>query len=84
MTLSDLKKSNKDILTPNDVASILGCDPNVIRRQAKEDVKALGFPCAKVGSRVKIPRQAFIDWYEGKLVGSAVGSRTNFFKPEQT
>lgn len=84
MTISELKNYDKDILTPNDVASILGCDPNVIRRQAKEDVKALGFPCAKVGTRIKIPKQAFIDWYEGRLVGSTVGSRTNFFNSVQT
>ena len=84
MTISELKNLDKDILTPNDIAPILGCDPNVIRRQAKEDVYALGFPCAKVGTRLKIPRLAFIDWYEGKMGGNALGSRTNFFKPIQT
>jgi hypothetical protein len=66
MPISDIKKLDKEILTPNDIAPILGCDPNVIRRQAKEDIKSLGFPCSKVGSRVKIPKQAFIDWFEGR------------------
>ena len=64
MTISELKNIDKEMLTPGDIAQILGCDPNVIRRQAKEDIKQLGFPASKIGSRVKIPRKAFINWYE--------------------
>ena len=65
MTIEDLKQSSKDILTPDDVAPILGCDPNLIRRQAAEDPAKLGFNVCKMGHRVKIPRLAFISWYEG-------------------
>ena len=65
MTIEDIKKMSKEILTPGDVAPVLGCDPNVIRYQAAEDVKQLGFPASKIGSRVKIPRKAFIRWFEG-------------------
>ncbi len=67
MTIEDIKSMEKDILTPGDIAQILGCDPNLIRRQAKEDIKQLGFPASKVGTRVKIPRQAFINWYCGNV-----------------
>ena len=67
MTLEEIKSSTKEILTPNDVASVLRCDPNVIRYQAREDIKALGFPASKIGSRVKIPRLAFIKWIEGQV-----------------
>lgn len=66
MTIEDIKKMDKEVLTPKDVASVLGCDPNIIRFQAKQDIKQLGFPAAKLGSRIKIPRQAFINWWEGK------------------
>lgn len=66
MTIEDIKKMSKEILTPNDVAPVLGCDPNVIRYQASQDIKQLGFPASKIGTRVKIPRQAFIDWFTGK------------------
>ena len=66
MTIEEIKNMHKDILTPGDIAPILGCDPNVIRHQAKEDIKQLGFPASKIGSRIKIPRQAFINWFEGK------------------
>ena len=65
MTIEDIKKMSKEILTPNDVASILRCDPNVIRYQAAQDIRQLGFPASKIGTRVKIPRKAFIRWYEG-------------------
>ena len=64
MTIEDIKKINKEILTPGDIAPILGCDPNVIRFQAKQDIKQLGFPAAKIGSRIKIPKKAFIKWIE--------------------
>ena len=66
MTIQDLKELEKDILTPGDIAPILGCDPNVIRYQAEKDIKALGFPATKIGTRVKIPRLAFIKWFEGE------------------
>ena len=67
MTIQDLKELDKDILTPGDIAPILGCDPNVIRFQAKQDIKQLGFPASKIGTRIKIPRLAFIKWFEGEL-----------------
>ena len=64
MTIEDIKNIDKEILTPGDIAPILGCDPNVIRFQAKQDIKQLGFPAAKIGSRIKIPKKAFIKWFE--------------------
>lgn len=64
MTIEDIKNMDKEILTPADVASVLGCDPNCIRFQAKQDIKQLGFPAAKIGSRIKIPRKAFVRWFE--------------------
>ena len=66
MTIKEIKESNKTMLTPADIAPVLNCDPNVIRRQAKEDIRQLGFPASKLGTRIKIPRQAFINWYEGR------------------
>lgn len=64
MTLEEIKNSNKEILTPNDIAQVLRCDPNVIRYQASKNISALGFPAAKIGTRVKIPRIGFIRWFE--------------------
>lgn len=64
MTIEDLKKMDKEILTPCEIAPILECDPHKIRQQAKEDIRQLGFPASKVGTRIKIPRLAFIAWFE--------------------
>ena len=68
MTIEDIKKMDKDILTPADIAPVLECDPNIIRRQADEDIKQLGFSASKIGTRIKIPKEAFIRWYEGKTL----------------
>lgn len=65
MTIEEIKNSTKDVLTPGDIAQVLGCDPNLIRHQAAKDIKQLGFPASKLGSRIKIPRLAFIAWFEG-------------------
>ena len=71
MTIEDIKKSDKEILTPSDVATVLGCDPNTIRLQAKADILSLGFPAAKIGTRIRIPKAGFVNWYEhsGKQYG---------------
>jgi len=66
MTIDDIRKMNKEILTPADIAPVLCCDPNTIRAQAERDIKQLGFPASKMGCRIKIPKQAFCDWYDGK------------------
>ena len=67
MTLDDIRKCNKNCITVNDVACVLECDPNIIRKQAREDIKQLGFPVSKIGTRIKIPRIAFLNWFDGKL-----------------
>lgn len=65
MTLSEIKASDKLMLTPADVAPVLGCDPQDIRVAARQRPDLLGFNFSVIGSRVKIPRLAFIRWVEG-------------------
>ena len=71
MTLDDIRKIDREFLTPAQVAEILGCDPQGIRVWARQRPDGLGFPVCVVGSRTKIPRRAFISWMEGKKVGTA-------------
>jgi len=68
MTIDDIKKMDKEVLTPRDIAPVLHCDPNVIRSQVISDPKQLGFPVSKIGTRVKIPKDAFVRWYEGSEI----------------
>lgn len=69
MTLEQIKQSNKEMLTPKDVADVLGCAPYTINVQVKQDiadgVNSFGFPISKIGSRVRIPRRAFLRFMLG-------------------
>lgn len=67
MTLEEIRTSPLDILTPAQVAPILGCDPQCIRVTARETPEKLGFPVAVVGTRVRIPRLSFL-----RFMGEAV------------
>ena len=62
MTLTEIEQSEKLFLTPSDVAPVLGCKPYLINVQAHEDIGKLGFPASLVGTRVRIPRLAFLHW----------------------
>lgn len=65
MTMEEIERSNKDMLIPKDIAPILGVHPYTISIQVKEDKKngrnSFPFPTILIGSRVKIPRIAFIE-----------------------
>ena len=60
MTLSEIKVSTEVTLKPTDVAEVLGCGAHTIRVQAHEYPENLGFPVIVTGSRVRIPRKAFL------------------------
>ena len=61
MTKEEIMASEKDPLTPADIAPILKCDPQLIRIAARDPKQGyLSFPVDIVGNRVKIPRMPFI------------------------
>lgn len=60
MTLTEIRNTTKEMLTPADIAPVLGCDPQNIRLQARDFPERLGFPVVRVGSRTKIPRLQFL------------------------
>lgn len=59
-----LKIQNSDalFLRVDDIAPILGSNPQHIRDTAKRGVYQLGFPALVVNSTVKIPRKPFLIW----------------------
>ena len=69
MTLEEIKASEKEMLTPSDIAEVLGSDKYTISVQVKEDkehgINSFPFPTIRIGSRTKIPRRAFIKAMEG-------------------
>lgn len=62
MTYQELLDSDKIMLIPEDVTDVLSCKPYSINAQAQADPKKLGFPVCIMGSRVRIPREAFLHW----------------------
>lgn len=62
MTLDEIRASDKDFLIPEDLAGVLGCNPQVIRHEAKNGT--LPFPFVRLGTRTKVPRLPFIRWVE--------------------
>lgn len=56
---------DETMLTPRQVAPILGTDPSTLRWQAKNRPESLGFEVTVMKSRVKIPRLAFLRHVRG-------------------
>ena len=65
MTIDDLEKLDREFLIPKDIAPILGVSQYSINVQVKEDkrngINSFPFPTILIGTRVKIPRRAFIE-----------------------
>lgn len=64
MTLQEIRESGKTMLIPKDVAEVLGCHPHSINVQAQSNPEKLGFPVCVMGTRVLIPREAFLYWLQ--------------------
>lgn len=65
-TLEELEALDREILTCQDVAPLLGASPHVLHTQAEAAPEKLGFPVIVMASRVKIPRRAFIRFMRGE------------------
>ena len=74
MGLADIESMTKDTINCTTAASVLGCNPQLLRIQARECPQALGFPVIVVGKRVKIPRRAFIAYMRGDAAKAAAGA----------
>lgn len=63
MTLEEIRKSDRPLLRPADVAPVLGVHPYAICLKARDG--SLEFPYFRSGNRTKIPRVPFLEWLEG-------------------
>lgn len=59
-TLQELADLDRECLTPQHVAPVLGCDPQNVRLCARQRPELLGFPVIIMGNRVKIPKKEFL------------------------
>lgn len=62
MTLEELKSSTRILVDADDVAKILGVNPQSIRGQAQLDPRFLGFRVIVIGTRTLIPRKPFLEY----------------------
>lgn len=63
MTLEEMKTYDKEYLTPEQVASVTGQDPQAIRIAARENPDWLRYPTylsGRTGHTTRIPRLAFL------------------------
>lgn len=67
MTLDDIKAIDREYLIPREVAEVLGTNGQSIRVWARQCPEGLGFPTIIIGNRVKIPKQAFVAYMEGRV-----------------
>lgn len=65
-TLEDIEKIDAPILLPRHIAGYLRCAQYTINCQAKQDASKLGFPVIMTGSRIKIPKEGFLNYCRGK------------------
>ena len=63
MTIAEIRASDKPMLTPAEIAPVLGVNPHSIR---VADPAALGFPVTRIGNRTLIPRKPFLAFVEGE------------------
>ena len=61
-TLEEIENLPKEILLATDICDYLGINPGVIRWQAQHNPEQLGFPVIVAKSRVKIPKDGFVDY----------------------
>lgn len=65
MTLAEIEAYPKSSLTPAIVAKYFDCDPAMIRYMARTEPEKLGFPVTCLKTRVKIPKEGFVNFCKG-------------------
>ena len=66
MTLQELEQLETEVLTPNQVAPILGCQPYTINVATRDGKNPFPFPIIRMGSRVRIPKKPFLKFMRGE------------------
>ena len=66
MTLQELEQLETEVLTPKQVAPILGCQPYTINVAIKNGKNPFPFPVIMMGSRVRIPKMPFLKLMRGE------------------
>jgi hypothetical protein len=68
-----------ETISVEEVARLLGVNPQSIRSQAAKDVRQLGFPASRIGTRTIIPKEGFFKWAKGEA-NDLSDYRSNHFR----
>lgn len=65
MTLDELEALDSPTISPAQAASVIPCNVQALRIQARECPERLGFPVIQIRNQIKIPREPFIRFMRG-------------------
>lgn len=74
MGIAELENMTQETISCSAAAEVIGCNPQLLRIQARDCPKALGFPVIVIGKHVKIPRRAFIAYMRGSGAQATTGT----------
>ena len=74
MSIAELETMTKETISGNTAAEVIGCNPQLLRIQARQCPQALGFPVIVIGNHVKIPRRPFIAFMRGDAAKETAGA----------
>ena len=66
MTKEELTAYPKEYFTAKIISEVTGQDPHTIRLQARRKPELLGFPVSVCGTRTRIPKEPFINYWFGQ------------------
>ena len=66
VTLEDIEALPKEMLVPTDICKYLGCSSYTINVATKDGKNPFPFPIIRMGTRVRIPKQPFIQAMRGE------------------
>lgn len=67
MTLKEIEAIPGETLTCKQVSACIGCGEVWLHKQIMQDQSKVQFPTIVYGTRVRIPKQAFIKYMKGEL-----------------
>ena len=74
MGICELEKMTRETISCEAAADVIGCNPQLLRIQARQCPQALGFPVIVIGNHVKIPRRPFIAFMRGDAAKETAGA----------
>lgn len=68
LTLEEIRRMEKDTITPEEASGPLGCTGHLLTVKCHEKPEEVKFPFLCIGNRTIIPRIGFLNWMEGKII----------------